>query len=66
MKTNLIRLNMNLPEDIIIKIDAYGNEHGFNRTNAVIDLLNKGFEYDSTLTNVVKELKKINKNIAKK
>lgn len=38
------RLNMNLPLEIDNRINNYRKYYGFNKTNAIISLLNKSLE----------------------
>lgn len=51
-KIELTRVNMNLPSNLVQRIEEYALEMGVNSTNAYIFLLNMALDYKESLKNV--------------
>lgn len=60
------RLNINIPVDILSKVDEYAESLCLNRTSAVIVLLNQGLEYKKSLevlSDLVNQIKSSNEEL---
>ncbi len=51
-KTELKRININLPIDLIQRVNDYANSKGLNFTSAYIVLLNTALDQNETINNL--------------
>ncbi len=51
-KTELKRININLPTDLIQRVNDYANSKGLNFTSAYIVLLNTALDQNETINNL--------------
>lgn len=49
MKNKLVKITINLPEQLDKKVREYGETIGLNYTTSVIDLINRGLQQNDTI-----------------
>lgn len=63
-KPETVRINMNLPEELVQRIDEYGRKLCVNRTTAMTFLINNALTTDKTLGDVTELIRFVNNNQA--
>lgn len=64
-KTELKRININLPIDLVQRVGDYANSKGLNVTSAYIVLLNTALDQNETINNLPIMLDLIKNEISK-
>lgn len=58
-KPEVTRINLNMPNDLLVKVDGYANKMNVNRTSAICVLLNMALDSQKAVSDIAELLKLI-------
>lgn len=56
-KPEVTRINLNMPNDLLVKVDGYANRMNVNRTSAICVLLNMALDSQKAVSDIAELLK---------